>query len=318
MRKAITYSLLFGCIMLLILCITQHMVDKGLTASKSQYFTVWNDAYQSRINADLLILGGSRARIVISPKVLDSVLHVNSYNLGIDGGFIPIQLAMLKVYLQHNRKPKYILQNVDFSTFSNGIHLSNSEQFIPYISDPIVREMTSHYQEKFTIPELYFPLFKYNNHLNLIKEGLLCYFHTGYRSSNNMYKGFSPRLLAFDNFFAMRIQKESDYLRNNIQPEVDSQFVDYLKFCKSNDIKLIFVYVPLLHDATALTSTDSSAVTRKLLAYAKEYNIPFLSYVNDTLRDHKELFTDHIHLNVTGAQIFNEHLAYDLRTIVAN
>src|ERR1700733_11601818 len=263
MKKAlITIIIAAFCFLIIMYCI-QYIVDNGLKKAKEQYFTVWNDLYSSKINADVLILGGSRARLIISPKVLDSVLHTNSYNLGIDGGYFPIQNAMFKVYLEHNKKPKYIIQVADFFTFTNGTHLSNSEQFIPYIDDTIVRSMTSHYEEKFTKPELYFPLFKYNNHLNLIKEGIFCYFNLGHTATNKLYKGFGARGLGFDSFFAKRMKNESDFLRNNIQKDVDAEFLSYLEFCKNNNIKLIFVYVPVLSDASVLMKKDTSEITRK-------------------------------------------------------
>ena len=283
-----------------------------------QLFAVWNAMYNSQINTDVLILGNSRAKLVISPEILDSTLHINSYNLGINGGFFPIQNAMFKAYVQHNKLPKYIIQSIDFTTFSNGPHLSNSDQFIPYIDDTLVRNIASIYEEKFTIPEIYLPLFKYNNHATQIKEGIFCYFNFGHRGTNSMYKGFSPTNTPFDNFFEERMKTDPDYLMNTIDKKVEAEFVSYLDYCKANNIKLIFVYCPVLQPVTRCLQPDTSAITRRIIEYVKQYNIPYISYLDDSICYHKELFADHIHLNVKGSQLFNKKLAADISNLIHN
>lgn len=316
MAKATVRIFLFAFLVLLPLWILQFIVDKGLRKSKMQNYAVWNDVYQSRVNADVIINGGSRAKLVLSPKIIDSVLHTNSYNLGINGGYFPIQDAMFKVYLQHNKKPKYIIQNVDFVLFTNGPHLSNSDQYIPYINDTIVRNMADHYEERFTLAELYFPSFKYNNHFNLIKEGVYCYFNTGKRAANGLYKGYGATNTDFDDFFSKRIKNEADYLRNNIDKHLDAEFAAYLDFCKANGIQVIFVYGPVLQELMPLVTPDTSAITRRIIYYSRLYHIPYLSYTTDSLCYHKELFADHIHMNAAGAKLYNEKLANDLKGII--
>jgi len=318
MVRAFKKIFLLACMFFAVLAVMQFVVDSGLKKSKMQNYAVWNDLYQSRINADAIILGGSRAKLIVSPKVIDSVLNLNSYNLGINGGYFPMQEAVLKIYLQHNKKPKYIIQNMDFAMFSNGPHLSNADQFIPYLNDPVIRDMASQYEEKFTIPEIYLPLFKYNNHTNLIKEGILCYFNFGHRAYNNLYKGFGASNTVFDDFFEKRMTREAGFIMNNIDKRLDSEFVSYLNYCKDNNIKVIFYYGPVLEKVNRLMKADTSAVTRKIISYARAYNIPYLSYLDDSICYHKELFTDHIHLNARGSQLFNEKLANDLKKIMTS
>jgi len=316
MKKALTNLLLFAFFSLPVLYAVQYIADTGLKQSKAQYFNTWNDIYNSKINTDVVICGASRAKLVISPKILDSVLHISSYNIGINGGYFPVQDALFKIYLQHNKKPKYIIQNVDFMTFTDGNNLVDAEQYIPYLSNPIISDLTDHYIQRYTWPEKHFPLFKYNNHFNFIKEGFSLYFHIGNHASNKLYKGFAPITTPFDDYFTLRMQKEGDFIRNNIQKNIDSEFVAYLDFCKANDIKLIFVYGPVLREARAFMRADTSAITRKLMQYAQQYNIPFLNYVDEPSWNSKQFFADHIHANYLGSQAFNERLANDLKGII--
>ncbi len=318
MRLVLKKVILYACLFLTMLWLLQYFVDKGMRKSNIQNNAIWKDIYGSRINADAIIFGGSRAKLIISPKVLDSLLQINSYNLGMNGGYFPIQDAVFKVYLQHNKKPKYIIQNIDFNIFSNGANLSNSDQFIPYIDDTIIRNMASHYQEKFTLPEIYLPLFKYNNHPILIKEGLFCYFNFGHRGANKLYKGFGSRDIPFSDYFEVRMKKDADYLMNNIDKNLEAEFVSYLNYCKSNDIKLIFIYGPVLRPINRCFKSDTSEITRRIIKYAQTYNIPLINYLDDSLCNQKDLFGDHIHLNSRGAQIFSEKIGADLKNILNN
>ena len=89
-----------------------YMVDAGLRKSRNSYYASWNDLYNSKINADLLIMGSSRAEFHISPKILDSALSLNTYNLGLSAWHFDMQYARFRMYLQHNLKPRYIIQKI--------------------------------------------------------------------------------------------------------------------------------------------------------------------------------------------------------------
>ena len=41
----------------------------------------WYDLMHSKIDADLVIMGNSRAWVQINPLILDSILGINTYNL---------------------------------------------------------------------------------------------------------------------------------------------------------------------------------------------------------------------------------------------
>jgi len=316
MRKVFIKGFFFVSISLLLLYTLQCIVNKGLKKSRMQYYATWNDIYDGKINADVLICGESRAKLTYSPRILDSVLGMDCFNLGINGAHLPLQMARLKIYLQHNKKPKYIIQSVDFHTLCDEDHLVDYDQFLPYLDDTVLTNVINGYKERFTIPELYFPMFRYNNHLNLVKEGIFCYFGFKNRASSNLYKGFAGASFAFDDFFIKDMHKDADAIKNCIDPKIAEQFEDYLKFCKANDIKLVFVYEPVMKEVSYLVQPDSSAITRALTGYAKEYNIPFLMYFNDSIGLHKELFIDHVHLRGNGAEIFSREVAQDLKAVV--
>lgn len=168
--KTFILRLLFFCLAPLpVLFLFQHIVDKGLQKSRYYYFSEWNDLFDGKINADLLITGASRAWVQVSPKILDSTLHINSYNLGIDGTTFKIQYARFRMYLQHNKKPKYVLQEVGYtSTLVKSTQLPATQQFLPYLNDSAVWQIVSTASNPLDNLDRYFPMYKYNNELPLV------------------------------------------------------------------------------------------------------------------------------------------------------
>jgi hypothetical protein len=168
-----------------------YMVDAGLRRSRNMYFASWNDLYNSKINADLLIMGSSRAEFHISPKIMDSLLRLNSYNLGLSAWHFDMQYARFRIYLQHNKKPKYIIHNVDIYGFSKRNNVADAHQFLPYIRDTILQNVIHNHKGVFDIYQQKIPLFKYKNDQKLAFEGFFNF--TGFSNlydTTTKYKGY--------------------------------------------------------------------------------------------------------------------------------
>ncbi len=65
----------------------------------------WEDVYRGEIDADVLVLGSSRALMHYSPKILADSLSHSVYNLGMDGSYFPAQYLVFKKQLGRNCPP---------------------------------------------------------------------------------------------------------------------------------------------------------------------------------------------------------------------
>ena len=90
------------------------MVTTGLRKVDTRKYAVWNDIHKGGIDADLLVVGPSQAWCSYNTYVMDSMLGLNSYNLGIDGHSLHFQLIRYKTYRRFNPKPKEVLLNACF------------------------------------------------------------------------------------------------------------------------------------------------------------------------------------------------------------
>src|SRR5690606_7084295 len=129
MRLFIRKLFLFGLSVVLALSLLAMIVDKGLQKTEAENYAEWNAIKDGGINADLLILGSSRAWVHVAPFILDTALHLNSFNLGLDGHHFETQVARYDFYKEFNRRPQYIVHCIDLQMLTRRKELYMVEQF---------------------------------------------------------------------------------------------------------------------------------------------------------------------------------------------
>ncbi len=315
MKRFVLRLLLFCLLPLPLLYAFSYIVDMGLRRSNSYYYSEWNDIFHGAVNADLVITGSSRAYVHVSPKILDSALGLNTYNLGMNGTKFLMQYDRFKIYLQHNKKPRYVVQTLDFSMLAENYELYAYQQFLPYLSDPDIRQMTEKYKGKFGFGEYYFPMFKYNNQNALVVEGLKSFL--GHSATGPKYKGYEGQLKPWDAAFAAANSNGPGM--SPYDQVIDSQsltkFNEFLALCSRENIKVILVFPPIYSEFIPVFR-NRQAILSLFESAAAKYNFPFLNFLDDELCADKHMFYNSQHLNKTGAEIFSRKLAAKLSGIV--
>jgi hypothetical protein len=314
MRKIILKLLCFAGILYLLLFSVQCVIDNRLHKVRSGEYGEWNDIYQSKINADMIVLGASRAWLHVSPRILDSVLGINSYNLGMDGYYFRMEYYRLKIYLEHNKKPKYILHSIDEDLFTRNKGLYRPEQFPPYLNDPLIREATSAYEGRFGFTDYTVPLVKYLGRMDLAQFFLSEYFQSG-QLTNIKYKGFKAQDRRWDGSFDAFKKNNPNGQTPEIDPETKLFFEDYLNYCTNNNIQVFFVFSPEYYEVRDLYNHRDS-VMNMYKAYAKKYNAVFVDYSHDSICQQQKYFYNSKHMNITGAKLFSTRLAQDLKKYI--
>ncbi len=311
MKKFVVRFLFFCLLPLPVLFILNHVVDNGLRKSRYSYYAEWNDLYDSKINADMLIMGSSRAWVQFSPTIIDSVLHLNSYNLGLDGSSFDLQYKRFKIYLQHNKKPKYVVQEVGYvATLAKSEILPGAAQFLPYLSDTTIWGIVKSSNVSFNVFDRYFPLYKYNNEVVLIKEGIQSYMGKGVAAKK--YKGYEGQLKPWDSSFHDFVVNNPEGWLPNLDSDAVVEFIDFLNFCKANDIKIIMVYPPVYRGITAIMK-KKDRILNKYLSFSATFGYPFLNYEDDTLCNSRAYFYNSQHLNKLGSEKFSLEFANDIK-----
>jgi hypothetical protein len=282
------------------------ILENGLRKARTGEFSIWNDIFESKINSDVIISGSSRAWIHISPVILDSILHVNSYNLGIDGYPFNMQSVRFEIFEKYNKKPKLIIQNVDFTTLFRR-NLYNKEQFSPYVHESLLKdELLKMGMSEF---EFYIPSLQYHSEFSLIKQGLMEFLNLKHYPSGR-YKGYCGRESGWDGTALKKVLSQDSIIAKK-EPEIIELFDSFLGYCKKNEIQVILVFAPQYIKMTEFTKNWDEEM-QVYHNFAAKYNIPFLDYTHDSICYDTTYFYNAMHLNKKGSELFSQKLANDI------
>jgi len=284
-------------------------ISNGLSNMQDYRFQSWNDVIQSEVNADIIVNGNSRGLSHFNVEILEEVLNCNAYNLSIGGHPFNIQNMKYNFYLEHNKPPSVIIQNVDFLTINSAQVIGHErEQVFPYIFDSFLQ--THLHDFGFSKMELYLPLIRYFGYQMVIKNGLLQFLKLRNYNSHPSYKGFYPEKGQWNPTELNRLE--------DITFETDTAaaklFEQYLTDCKKNEIKVILVNSPVYYRAMNKVSNRDSMTDYFQDISTKNGHI-YLDYTKDDICLDSTNFSVSVHLNEKGAAKFTRKLANDLDSL---
>lgn len=290
-----------------------HLVTTGLRNTQEFFYVEWNDILKGRITADVAVLGSSRAWQQISPKIMDDVLQVNSYNLGLDGYRFEMIYTRYQLYRKLNRTPKTIILILDSFSLDKVKDPFMNKQFLPYwdIEELMARVKAFHY---FTWSDLHIPFVRYLGNTREIFIGMAEYFHIHHYQSSK-YKGFEANDIPWDGVFDTYKKANPKGITQTVCPEIEAQLVQFLTDCKKDKIQVIMVYTPEYIEAHSFVRNHADIIAR-YRALAKSQTVPFLDFSSDPICRNKAYFFDSQHLNKTGSEIFTRQLALMLKPYI--
>lgn len=300
--------LLFFGVLYVLACGLDFFISSQFKKIEASPFANWNDIYDDNINADILVIGSSRAYVQFNPHVIDSTLRLNSYNLGMDGRAVESQMIKYHIYRREQQtKPRLIL----FEIYQGTLDVSNGYQriqFVPYLTDLHLWRKT-HRLEDFTWADAVIPCWRYRNYLNEIKEiikGTSFYC----KPENQAYKGFCDYDKVWDGSMLERIDTII-YSRNK---SAINEVSEFLEECRQEQIPVVFVIAPYYIGATRKIG-NLDGWYELVSSITEPYNVPILDYTYDSLSYDTTYFYNASHLNRQGAALFSKKLAKDLDSL---
>lgn len=293
MKKFLIHSVVFAAILWVFAIIADIYVSNNLRHNKERKYAAWNGIYNDTTYYDLVINGNSRAWVQYDPHILDSILHLNTYNLGIDGSAINRQIIKYHKYCELHGQPKYLLQNIDIFTMARTFGYER-EQFFPYFFyDKDLLHKADKY-EHFTLLEKYIPYYRYIGiDLHDWDAGL----YKGYCGQDKAWDGSM-----FSQMDTVQVSSDSSMLR---------LFDDFLTEQAHLGTRVILVYSPIYHGVID-KCPDIDKIYEIYDALATKHHLPILNYMEMPLCYDTAYFYNATHLNRQGAEIFTTRLAQDL------
>lgn len=286
--------------------ILSHYVKKP-----NQYYDemeVWNDIYDSKASCDIAIYGSSRALVHFDPTIISDSLGKSTYNFGIDGQQFWLQYLRHKELIKFNKKPKLIIQSLDITSMTKPKGLYNLEQFLPYmLYNTDIYKFTSSYVG-YNKYEYYIPLIRYAGMGNVLIN-----IFRNKNSEKFRKKGYRGMDLKWNSDLDNEKKKIKKFEAILDKPSVEL-FETFIRECATSGIKLVFVYTPEYIEGQKFEA-NRSTIIKLYNNYAKKYNITLLDYSSDSICYNNQFFYNSMHLNKTGAELFSEKLAHDLKQL---
>ena len=275
------------------------LLSWGYQRSPQPQYASWYDVMHGQVQSEVVVNGNSRTWALISPAILDSVLNISSYNLGMDGSAFNRQVVKYHLFRRYNKKPVLIIQNVDHMTmeFSDGYQRS---QFYPYFWNPVFRKAVFSI-ESVPFADKYLPLFRYRGKpLPKFSRNARPVLYKGYAGADRTWDGTALRNLTGFTF--------------TIDPRTEALFDDFLQEVTAEGIKIVFVYAPFYEEGLEKI-VNLEEMRSFYAAYARQYGIPVLDYTTLDICKDTSYFYNASHLNRKGAEAYSKALAEDLESM---
>ena len=309
-----TLRIILFFLFLAILAVAQDwLIGYGLRTIETSKFGSLNRIMSGRVNADVLIIGSSRALSHYDPRIIQSIFGGTAYNIGMDALQIDSQLALLRTYLKHNTAPEIVILNLDLFSFeaTKSGEIYDPARYVPYLYEkelyePLHRIDANVWRWK------NIPLYGYtveDMSFTWVWGVLSC---LGINPAEDYFLGFNPKNTRWTDDFERFRADHPQGVTYSISDRGLQAFRDLIRTCRNKRIEIVLVYSPEYCEMHAL-ETNRAEIMEMFRAIASEFHIPFWDYSDSAFSYQRELFQNSQHLNAAGASIFTRDIADRLR-----
>ncbi len=277
-------------------------------------FQDYREMLKGGMDNDILIIGNSRGKSHFDTAVIDSLSGLSSFNIGIGGYPINVQLAKYQLYKEHNVKPRIIIQNIDYftvNTIQDIRRQHESEQFFPLVFDPAMRRILK--ELGYSVLDLNVPLYRMFGYQQVIKNGLFEALQLKHYKSRQSYKGFLPENGPWDGSELERMEPKKVELSNKGKEHLEQ----FLCQCKKDSVQVILVNSPMYYGAREkLIGYDDAQ--RYFEQVANQFGSIYLDYTDSIMCRDSSYFCVSVHLNSQAAKEFSEILFNDFKSALGD
>lgn len=295
---------------LLIALLADLCISQGLTKTERGHFYTMNKLMNDTINADVIVLGNSRASGSYHPEVLDSILGTNTWNLGVSGQPFGVSYLRWRLYRRNNNPPKLLVVNMDYAELEMVNNGFEREQYYPYMNDALVKPYLDLYG--FSWADKYIPMYRYRGDYKLMGIGLTEWFGFHHDTKGNYIKGYSNENWAWDGEKLEEVLQQG-VVKDHCNPQAVELLELLLKEARDDQIKVVFVYAPLFRRLKEhLDEADSQQAYQAL---AEKYGVPIVDFSTMEFCEDTCCFHNANHVNSKGAVRFSVALACSLDSL---
>ncbi|MFH7018748.1 hypothetical protein [Flavobacterium sp. FlaQc-47] len=312
MKKFILKLISAVIIVYLLLCGIQYTIDFYLQKDNSCSNNTWSQIYDGKINAQIVVLGTSRAEVHYDTQIISQLTGLKTYNLGLSGTHYDILQMRWRSFLDHNIKPKILILDLDSSSLQRSEEIYNKFQYLPYLNRgeyiAVAKDLDSDYYF-----EKYIPIYKYRGYevniyqqIRSLKTSFFC------PKNKDGYIENDINWIEKD-YLNFKKMVEDDKLKDNFNyDEYKKGFKvlnEIMSDCKRHNIKVFFVWSPSYFESDLYMPNNKKCIDKILSKISKQNNIAYYNFLKDSICLKKENFYNSSHMNKKGVAIFSKKIS---------
>ncbi len=279
-------------------------LDWGIGSLLRHYFFTQKSGLQHRINytinktnADLLIIGSSRATYHYNALNLEKGMHLSSYNCGIHGNGIVSHNAVLSCILERYI-PKIVILDINKNELTTDTDSYDRLSYLlPYYKQHPELGKVLELRSKYEKIKLFSQTYPFNSLLIQILYGNM---ELPKGSEDKDVKGY----LSLKSKWNQPIVNDTNNLKGILDQNKINAFKKFIFECKKLNIKLYIFVSPFY-----AKSNGNGKSIEYVSGFAKKNDIPFVNHYQDSLfMNNPEYFNDIEHLNQQGSEIYTESI----------
>jgi hypothetical protein len=287
----------------------------GIRSVTTSELGALNQEMSGRVNSEIIISGSSRALCSYDPQVIHDVTGKTVFDIGQNATRTDFQLAFLKTYLKHNIKPRILVQNLDPHTFGLSREIAYPATYAAYLNEG---EIYAAFRK--VDPGVwkwkYLPLYCFaveDDRLTWVvgAAGLF-----GLNPRETLIRGYAPGNGVMSSEFEKWKQHYTDGETVDFDAGGVEVFEELLALCQEQGIPVVLVFAPVYNELNPWIR-NRNRIFDQFVKTAGRFNVPFWDYSEAPLTQRKELFSDALHLNRVGAELFSRDLSERLAALIA-
>lgn len=309
--KHIAYGLFFFVLInLLIVLKYEYPAYQAIKNKTHKNYLKWNSIHTNKNTYDLIILGSSRCYTGFNPKVIDSGLNIESFNMGTSAQDIAESYYSLVEILEY-QKPKYVVLGTFlnlsddthdyYQIFSNASFFKSSKNKFDLVTDGYGSEGIANYL---------IPLMKFNNY---IKQDLMSVFSNKPKKTpeTDWYKGFLKETTTLSQAQIKALKPIPNFSNTAFNEERFKTFFNKIyDLTKAKGIKLIVLRTPYPPSRLKLSdNTDEESFYKNYLNNYEEVDYYDLNNYKTKIFKYEDTdFSDYHHANIEGASKMSQQV----------
>jgi hypothetical protein len=274
-----------------------YLIQSGIRSSSYREISKWDEVIRGDIDAEILIVGSSRALVHFDPKIIEEKSGMSCYNLGLDGSKYEAQKKVLELYLEKNSKPKLVIWSLDLSSFQQPEGIYRYEQFIPFWQEPKVKEIMK-LNQGMELDYLNYPIVKYSNNPRIKYRGLLAL--TPFRPwEPSLEKGYRIQSKSWDGKLDQFLSNVGEGTEVGFDDDLFGNFDKVCRELLDKEIRVVWCITPYYKDALEVMHNYPEIID-KYQEQATSLGIPVNDFSNSSISYSKENFYNGSHLNPRG------------------